>query len=137
MGLKSWLSFRGRIPLRTYWLAYLLPLLGAYILAVVLDAWIFGAEWRVLPGLVPTAEATSFHAEFRLGGVLLAEAVFWLNCIPGFAGAARRWHDRGRSGWWSLLILLPVIGWIWMFISLCCRDGVRGPNRYGPDPLEG
>nr|WP_237183157.1 DUF805 domain-containing protein [Roseomonas gilardii] len=48
----------------------------------------------------------------------------------------KRWHDRGRSGWWNLLLLLPFIGWLWLFISLCCRDGTRGPNRYGPDPLE-
>jgi len=46
----------------------------------------------------------------------------------------RRLHDTDRSGWWWLLALVPIVGWIILLVWNCSR-GTRGPNRYGPDPL--
>jgi uncharacterized membrane protein YhaH (DUF805 family) len=53
--------------------------------------------------------------------------------IPGLAVSVRRLHDVGKSGWYYLLVLLPVIGWIWLLI-LFFTEGDNGPNEYGPDP---
>lgn len=39
---------------------------------------------------------------------LFSLAVF----LPSIAVGARRLHDIGKSGWWQLLWLIPVIGWI-------------------------
>jgi uncharacterized membrane protein YhaH (DUF805 family) len=50
------------------------------------------------------------------------------------AVAAKRWHDRGKSGWWTLIVLVPFIGGIWMFVEAGCLRGTVGPNNYGPDP---
>jgi len=38
--------------------------------------------------------------------------------IPGFAATVRRLHDAGKSGWWVLISLIPVIGTIWLIILL-------------------
>ena len=51
--------------------------------------------------------------------------------------SVKRWHDRDRSGWWVLLNLLPVIGWLWALVDNGFVRGTRGPNRYGADPLAG
>lgn len=48
---------------------------------------------------------------------------------------AKRWHDRDKSGWWSLIALVPVIGGIWILVELGILEGTRGANRFGPDPL--
>ena len=53
--------------------------------------------------------------------------------IPGLAVAVRRLHDIGRSGWFYLIGLIPIIGGIWLIV-LFCRPGVYGENEYGPDP---
>lgn len=141
MLLLRWISFRGRLSLKGYWMAYILPLFALYWLFVGLDAAIFGApSWQPVPSPVPAvqaAEAWRFEQRYVLypGGPITG-IWLWVSWLPGLAGMTRRWHDRGRSGWWNLLLLLPFIGWLWLFISLCCRDGSRGPNRYGPDPLE-
>ena len=54
--------------------------------------------------------------------------------IPGIAVTVRRLHDTDRSGWWYLMYLLPVIGWIWMFILVYCVDSKPGVNQYGANP---
>ena len=46
----------------------------------------------------------------------------------------RRLHDTGRSGWWWLIGIVPLIGAILLLVWFCSR-GTYGPNRYGADPL--
>jgi uncharacterized membrane protein YhaH (DUF805 family) len=53
------------------------------------------------------------------------------TCLPGIAVTARRLHDTERSGWWQLLLLIPIIGWI-LLIIWCAEQGK--PNRYGDSP---
>jgi uncharacterized membrane protein YhaH (DUF805 family) len=53
--------------------------------------------------------------------------------VPGLAVQFRRLHDTGRSGWWLLLGLIPVVGVI-VLIVWYCTPGQPGPNQYGPDP---
>lgn len=53
--------------------------------------------------------------------------------VPGIAVAIRRMHDIGRSGWWILISLVPLIGSIW-FIVLAALPSQLGPNKYGPNP---
>jgi len=48
--------------------------------------------------------------------------------------AVKRWHDRGRSWKWLLIVFIPVAGAVWAFIELGFLEGTPGPNRYGwPD----
>lgn len=53
--------------------------------------------------------------------------------LPSLAVAVRRLHDIDKSGWYLLLIFLPLIGWIWLIVLLC-KNGDEGTNEYGPDP---
>ena len=47
----------------------------------------------------------------------------------------RRTHDIGKSGWWMLLMIIPVVNFIWGLI-LIFKKGDYGPNEYGADPLQ-
>lgn len=71
-----------------------------------------------------------------LGGIGLFSALATLVSIYfGICLYAKRWHDRDKSGWWTLITLVPVIGSIWILIELGMLEGTRGANRYGADPL--
>lgn len=56
--------------------------------------------------------------------------------LPQLAVGARRLHDIGRSGWWQLIGIIPVVGWI-IVIVWFATDTKPGANQYGPDPKNG
>ncbi len=50
--------------------------------------------------------------------------------IPSIALGVRRLHDIGRSGWWLLIILVPLIGFL-VLIYWAVQPPEDGPNQYG------
>ena len=55
--------------------------------------------------------------------------------IPSLAVSVRRLHDIGRSGWWLLISLVPVVGWILTLIWYV-SDSEAEENKYGPNPKQ-
>jgi len=53
--------------------------------------------------------------------------------IPSVAVAARRLHDTDRTGWWQLILFIPIIGFIVLIIFLV-QDSKPYENKYGPNP---
>jgi uncharacterized membrane protein YhaH (DUF805 family) len=106
---QVWFSFQGRIGRQTYWLKYFLPWLGLNIVAAIIDA---------TTG-VPAA------------GLVVGLVGIWV----GIAAGAKRCHDRDRTGWFQLIVLIPIIGAIWLLIELGFLKGSEGENRFGPDPV--
>lgn len=82
-----------------------------------------------------------------LTGWFVYPALFFCGCCV----LSKRLHDRGRSGWWSALILAAVVAvWggpdtffdflfalvlAWAAIELGAMPGELGANRYGANPL--
>jgi uncharacterized membrane protein YhaH (DUF805 family) len=81
--------------------------------------------WFFLFGLLVGAAASMFSE--RLNALV---SLFLL--LPSTAVGARRLHDIGRSGWWLLLWLVPVIGWIPLLYWAVQPSGPA--NQYGSGP---
>lgn len=54
--------------------------------------------------------------------------------LPSLAVGVRRLHDTDRSGWWILIVIIPIIGWL-VLIFFFVTPGTPGPNRYGQPPI--
>ena len=67
------------------------------------------------------------------GREILEPLVSLGTIIPTVSAAGRRLHDTDRSGWWQLIALIPLIGWIVLIVWLASR-GTPGSNRYGQPP---
>ena len=50
--------------------------------------------------------------------------------IPSLAVAIRRLHDTDKSGWFILLGLIPLVGFI-VLIVFYATEGTTGPLNYG------
>jgi uncharacterized membrane protein YhaH (DUF805 family) len=53
--------------------------------------------------------------------------------LPSIAVGVRRSLDRDMSGWWHLLVLIPLIGGL-ILLFFFVQKGTEGPDRFGPDP---
>jgi uncharacterized membrane protein YhaH (DUF805 family) len=53
--------------------------------------------------------------------------------VPGLAVSVRRLHDVGQTGWWVLLLLIPVLGALVLIVAFYIRDSAPD-NQYGPSP---
>ena len=50
--------------------------------------------------------------------------------VPSLALSWRRLHDVGRKGTYYLFILIPIVGWIMLFIQFV-KDSQPGSNAFG------
>ena len=55
--------------------------------------------------------------------------------LPGLSKAIRRLHDTGRTGWWILIGLIPLIGFIVLLIFYLEKSEPT-ENQYGPPPAD-
>ena len=55
-----------------------------------------------------------------------------ISIIPGIAVCVRRLHDIGKSGWWLLLCLIPIVNLI--LLVWYCTDSQPGENQWGANP---
>jgi uncharacterized membrane protein YhaH (DUF805 family) len=62
-------------------------------------------------------------------GLLALLALALPSCAVGF----RRLHDTGRSGWWTLLGFIPLVGSLVLLVFMA-QDSQAETNRYGPNP---
>jgi len=105
--LKKYAEFSGRARRREYWM-------------FVLINFLIGCALGVIGALVHGLSFLSW---------LYSLAVL----VPSIAVSVRRLHDTGRSGWWLLIGLIPLIGLIVLIVFLA-TDGEPGDNEYGPNP---
>ena len=67
-------------------------------------------------------------------GISILSTVFVLALIvPSIAVGVRRLHDVGKSGWWLLGGLIPIIGTIYI-LYLMIKDGQPEANQWGTNP---
>jgi uncharacterized membrane protein YhaH (DUF805 family) len=105
--LKKYAVFSGRARRKEYWMFFLFNII--IVIAIGFVESIIGS-----PGVI---------------GMLYSLAVL----IPGIAVSIRRLHDTGRTGWWMLVALVPVIGAIVLLIFMV-QDSKPGTNQYGANP---
>ena len=120
-------GFRGRARRSEYWFFFLLmsiPMMVFYFLTIVGVA------------VAQVAETSGGEPGLPiLAMVALLLMTLWnlFHVIPSLGLTVRRLHDTGRSAWYLLLTLIPMVGPV-IFLVFMCLDSQPGVNKYGYNP---
>jgi uncharacterized membrane protein YhaH (DUF805 family) len=121
MDASTLYSFSGRAGRMSFALTQIAVFTATYaftFLVIVLT----GAGDETRTGVTPTDQAA----------VMAAGSVFYINMAwISLAAAVRRCHDRGLSGWMLLFAMPPILGQLWLVLSLVTGEGEPGRNRHG------
>jgi uncharacterized membrane protein YhaH (DUF805 family) len=107
-GFDHYTKFEGRAHKAAFWWWFLFQLL-VYIGAEIIDA-------------------------------ILGTPIFWIIAVlglllPNLSVSIRRLHDTNRTGWWILIGLIPIVGFIVLLIFYL-QQSDPGVNDYGPPMAE-
>jgi uncharacterized membrane protein YhaH (DUF805 family) len=108
VSLRSLLfSFYGRVTRKVWWASFLL---GTFVIAVCtfLDLCI------------------NAKGQFSCLTLIAILVIGW----PLLAIQVKRWHDRNKSGWWSLIGIIPYVGTLWIIVELGFFGPVEENNRF-------
>jgi uncharacterized membrane protein YhaH (DUF805 family) len=106
--LKKYAVFNGRARRKEYWMFTLFDALITIVLSTV-------------DGIIGT------------GALVLIYALATL--VPTLGVTVRRLHDTDRSGWWILIGIIPLVGFI-VELVFVATEGTAGQNKYGVNPKE-
>ena len=109
--LQKYADFGGRAQLLEFWL---------FVVFLIISWCIVGITGLIIGAIIAD------HALWFVAMIPMLVAFL----LPLLAVSVRRLHDTGRSAWWLLLLLIPVLGTIPLLVFFAL-PGAVGPNRYG------
>ena len=110
--MKKYAVFSGRARRREYWMFVLFNIIIALVLSII-------------EGIADAGSENNRSVLATLYGLAVL--------LPSLAVSVRRLHDTGRSAWWMLIGLIPIIGTIVLLIFII-QDSQLMDNQYGPNP---
>jgi MFS family permease len=138
-GFGKLFSFDGRIPRSAFW--------GTLILAGILTLFIYLMTTLIVvpngkiyvPGESAKALLQSVFVAPNSSHSILAFRIIWLIGVTWICLAlqVKRWHDLGKTGWLTLINLVPAVGTLISIFLLGFSKDVSGANKFGNQPTPG
>ncbi|MCQ1057791.1 DUF805 domain-containing protein [Photobacterium sp. DNB23_23_1] len=113
--LKKYAVFKGRARRQEYWYFFLFNIIISIALSMI-DSALGNPGAGEGAGII---------------GTIYSLAIL----IPSIAVGVRRLHDTGRTGWWMLIGLIPLIG-VLVLLYFFVLDSQPAVNEYGPNPKD-
>ncbi len=120
--LRQYADFSGRARRTEFWMFVLFNAIALIILGI-------------LDNLLGFSTTTMGTGSIAVSGGILTAIYQLAVLIPSLAVGARRLHDTGKSGWWQLLALIPLVGAI-ILIVFWATAGDPSPNQHGVNPKQ-
>ena len=112
-------DFRGRATRREYWALVAIFYVGVTLISVAAEA--------IAPPGAPVAV-----------GLIAMSVLVLFTCVgmlAWIAAGVRRLHDQDKTGWFLLITLFPIFGWIFHLVMML-TPGTDGGNSYGSNPRD-
>ena len=112
---SSYTMFKGRSRRSEYWFIQLFLIITNLAAAAI--------DLALMDGDVDRFIANG-------GGGIVGLIWILVTILPALAVLVRRLHDTGKSGWWAVLGLVPLVGGVVLFV-FSVLDSTAGENQYG------
>ena len=109
---KNYVNFEGRASKSQYWYFGMWNPIVSIVISIVLNIILHG------------------------NAVYVSWVYDLIIFLPAISISVRRLHDIGKSGWWNLIIFIPLIGVI-VLVVFALMSSEPGTNKYGANPNEG
>jgi uncharacterized membrane protein YhaH (DUF805 family) len=97
------------------------------------EYWFFALFTAIVSAVGAVLDAASGLSDGFFSGTGPIQGVLDLALLlPGLAVGARRLHDTGRTGWWQLIGIIPIIGWVVLLVFFVQNS--HPANQHGPNP---
>jgi uncharacterized membrane protein YhaH (DUF805 family) len=113
--VRTLFSFKGRTGRLTFWTLFLA--------SAALATPMYFHQWLVQTG----------QAKFFVPDIITYVLFLPVITVVSLATQVKRWHDRDKSGWLTLIAFVPFAGFIWIIVELGFFRGTKGSNRFGPE----
>lgn len=120
--LRQYADFSGRARRTEFWMFVLFNAIAGIILTILDN--LLGLSGSSMVGGVVYVSTGVLTGIYQLAVL-----------IPSLAVGVRRLHDTGRSGWWLLIGLIPLVGII-VLIVFWATAGDPSPNQHGVNPKQ-
>lgn len=120
---ENYANFSGRARRSEYWYYTLCNVIISFVMYILVIISVAIGSDGESPGIL----------FYLIYGILMLYAL--ATFIPSLAVVVRRLHDTGKSGWYYLIGLIPLVGAILLIIALVI-DSQPGSNQWGPNPKE-
>jgi len=122
--LKQYTRFHGRARRKEFWYFNLINFLIYFLLS--------------LPPII-VAQLYLQHPSDFVFAMFFASLPFYIYnagvLLPSVAVTIRRLHDTGKSGWWCVVLLIPILGGL-ILLCFMLQESEPGQNRFGRNPKE-
>lgn len=130
--MEEYFSFAGRVTRKKFWIDWVLKI---FVVSLYLELiYIFLMKNvivinEMLPGSYFQFPSPSYRA-LAIALTVIMNIFNLLVTVSGISYQVRRLHDIGKSGWYVLVSLIPIVGWIWQIILMCTESDPQ-ENEYG------
>lgn len=120
---KRGLNFKGRSTRLEYWSAILVNLIITLLfISIITGSFLISINIEGLYKVIAELSICVFCWMFPI--------YMLISFIPLLALNIRRLHDIGKSGWYILINIIPIVGQI-IILMLYCTDSKVDSNKYG------
>jgi uncharacterized membrane protein YhaH (DUF805 family) len=111
---QKYVDFSGRARRSEYWYFFLFNVIVSVVAGII-------------DGILGTRGSGTMSGTGLVGAIASLALL-----LPNLGVGVRRLHDTSRSGWWLLIGLVPLVGWIVLLVFFV-QDS-QPENQYGPNP---
>ena len=126
---KNYVNFSGRATVAEYWFVVVWNLIIGFATSALQKISGYTAWYDSLLEFITFGGEFPPIAPFAIIAAIIVYMWELANLLPGLALTVRRLHDVGKSGWYILMLLIPIVGWIFLLVALV-KKSQPGRNQY-------